>query len=753
MKRFPPSKQAPDATASAYLESRGLNPKGITFKQSSIRVAQEEFSTVAFEVAPGILNHRLIDYGGKDKSRNIGSYKGKVCKTYETLDPQKPLWITEGFIDALSLQSTGKQAVATLSAAHTPDEFLRELPKELKTVILAFDSDFAGSQAIRRHQKWLAEHRADLSVVVCLPPERIDWNDLLLQKKLDEEEFKTGFWRGKLFNAASIQEYHEIWCDLKGNHSRILAWKRQTYWCSATKGKNEDEVELKQKRLLNVELRLMYDLVDSSLEYQHYARHRFRLLHAKRLDATLELTPEDFSNVGILRSRLMSYRAVFFGQTQDLPLLAEYYFNQIPAPPRIRQLQTVGYDPESGAVVLPQRAYAPDGELHKIGSQGYYEKLKVSPFLEKHAIPKLSEIPILPMLDQVDAAFGNRGLLALGYWTAAIFSHTIFEKFGFFPFLSMHGAPRTGKSFLTHFLQKCFGTDWEGLSMSKANTKKGELRILTQFSSLVIPMLEAKTEGYRFDFESILELYNRNSLQIRANTSQDNSTSELQMRCCLAFIQNTEQFASRAAKERVVSLKFNEEDVTDTTYAHWSKLTAYSPEQLANLGHRLWQARHSIEKEIAQEVRELSDMLSAHGVAARRIADNHAIVLAGVLALCNTCGFKNGPELENLFDFTATIALSKIESARSESPLADTFLAALDDLPDPKIIPAEGLSVKRSDGLLYVRMDRALKEIEWRHNLKELLADLKRSDRFVDQRRTSELGTRCRAWVFKDWRG
>ena len=157
--RFPPTKEFPNATASAYLESRGLDPSKIQFRQSSFQIAQEEFSTVAFELAPGILNHRLIDYAGKDKSRNIGSYKGKVCPTYQTLDPKKPLWITEGYIDALSLADAkvGAQAAATLSAAHTPAEFLLGLPTGLKAVVLAFDSDHAGSQATRNQDRNLAE--------------------------------------------------------------------------------------------------------------------------------------------------------------------------------------------------------------------------------------------------------------------------------------------------------------------------------------------------------------------------------------------------------------------------------------------------------------------------------------------------------------------------------------------------------------------------------------------------------------------
>ena len=66
----------------------------------------------------------------------------------------------------------------------------------------------------------------------------------------------------------------------------------------------------------------------------------------------------------------------------------------------------------------------------------------------------------------------------------------------------------------------------------------------------------------------------------------------------------------------------------------------------------------------------------------------------------------------------------KIESAKSETPSADTFLELLESLPD-------GNAVKRSGNNLYFRMGEAMKAIEWpKGSSRELTAEFKRHDNF-----------------------
>ena len=80
------------------------------------------------------------------------------------------------------------------------------------------------------------------------------------------------------------------------------------------------------------------------------------------------------------------------------------------SPPRIRQLYSVGHDPESGCIVFPERLYDCEGTVHDLSKNGFFENFGVSPFLEKNAIAKITKINTEQFLNDLKAAFGNRGL-------------------------------------------------------------------------------------------------------------------------------------------------------------------------------------------------------------------------------------------------------------------------------------------------------------------------------------------------------
>jgi len=149
--------------------------------------------------------------------------------------------------------------------------------------------------------------------------------------------------------------------------------------------------------------------------------------------------------------------------------------------------------------------------------------------------------------------------------------------------------------------------------MRTGNTKKGELRAISQKSSMVTAMLEGRKGKTRFDYDSVLPLYNRNSLQVRAQTTNDNQVHDLKFTGTLAFVQNVEQFISKPAKERVVSIHFTH-DGLDDTYEAWQHLKTYSPEQLAGIGHYILCNRTYFEKEVNREVTDAADYFRTKGV-------------------------------------------------------------------------------------------------------------------------------------------
>ena len=124
----------------------------------------------------------------------------------------------------------------------------------------------------------------------------------------------------------------------------------------------------------------------------------------------------------------------------------------------------------------------------------------------------------------------------------------------------------------------------------------------------------------------------------------------------------------------------------------------------------------------------------------RRIAENHAIAMSGMCLINEVMGREGN--LKDLNDYVIALAKNKVESARSETPLADAFLELIENVDAVD-------AVRREDGLLYVRLSHALKAILWPpSSIKDLHQDLKQCDRFQDHKTCRCFGNPVKAWVF-----
>ena len=750
-KRFPTSKKEPHATATAYLISRGLEPSQIEFNQGKIfdEETKKEYPTVQFKVDKEVFFHRLIDYSGKNKTRIFGSYKGKIWKP-KSFDFEKKTWIVESILDALSLIQSGLQAIATLSSSHLPEEFYSEKTFSKTPVVLAFDADNAGKKATEKHILFFKKIKKE-NYEVAIPPYGKDWNDLLLFDALSKENLvstiEKALWYGRLSQASSPEYYFQIYYEKNKNSSAIFEFRHQLFKGSVKE--KENHVEFSAFRLADCSIDILYSLEDDSIQYQSKTKHRLCLFSSREGKNIIEFSSEELSNLNLFRSKITHYRQTFFGNSQDLLHTTNYLFNK--RTPKIRQCHTLGFDRKSDCFVFSKFLYNPQGNRFQINKEGYFEKQKVAPFREK-TIEDLVEMKPKEFLEVLFQAYFYRGFVALGFWVSSLFSHLIFDKFGFFPFLSMYGDSRCGKSDLTKMLNRCFFLDWEGISMTRANTQKGELRKISQKSSLVSPMLEGRKDKSRFDYDSILTAYNRNSTQIRAKNTNDNETHELPFESTLAFIQNQEQFTSKASKERVISILFREDDLTEQSYKAWQKLSEYSPEQLAYFGHLILQQRNFFQKSFLSEIQEASNSFQSAGIKIDRIAKNHAIVFAGIKLVCEI--FKSEINQKALFEYFCELAQTKIETARTEHLLADYFLECLTR--NKQSIYGElnngGYLIK--DKELIIHMSTALKAISdklgesW--NKTELFEGLKQHDKFIKLGSRRVFGEVLRCWIFRE---
>lgn len=752
-KDYPPTSSNPTATARAYLESRGLNADLIEFKQGEIydRDTKKEYQSLVIE-QDGVKFERLIDYSGKDKNRLTG-YKGKVFVTNGALNPDcETVFVTEGIINALSLEQCGYPAIATYSSGSIPKEWYES--NQHKQFVLAFDNDNAGIKGIQK----TIECFKTLDVThykIALTPRGKDWNDLLIGNQINEKTIEKAYWQGRLSFAKSAFDYFVIYLDRYTNaNTLIFEFKGETFkgYLSAVKVDKVTEYEPHVKRLADCTIRLLHSVIDDSLDDKQRIEHYIELESSREGKGRVRLDATELTALASFKITLQNHRQLFYGNADDLTSVASYLFNQKPKPPKIRALSTIGYDAKSNGFYFPKFMYDVDGRRIDANVDKYFQIANIKPFMScsDTVISRIDDIDLTQFITHLHGAYGNKGLMALGFYVAALFSHDIFEHYGFFPFLSLYGAPHAGKSFVSRLLNRCLFVDSEGQTMTAANTAKGELRKISQKSSLVCALLEGRKDKGRFDYDSILPLYNRNALYSRATTSQDNRTHDLALNAAMSFVWNHELFTLKPAKERVISLHFADADLNESTGAAWTQLNNYSPEQLAGVGHYLLTNRKHFENNLISNAKYAANDLKIKGINVTRIAENHAIALSGIVTLLESLGIENVAGVDvigGLIDYAVERAKDKLETAKTESHIADYFFESIEHL-----TTTDGVATNASNELV-IHLPKVLAHLQQNNNgftnKAELISELKRHDRFVGVKTARCFVKPCEAYHFK----
>jgi 5S rRNA maturation endonuclease (ribonuclease M5) len=787
-KDYPPTPSNPTATARAYLESRGLNPDLIEFKQGKIydRDTKKEYQSLVIE-QDGVKFERLIDYSGKDKNR-LSKYSGKVYQNKfalmnddewhvyaEGLDvpswlkgidgkvklfaQQKAVFIVEGIIDALSLESIGIAAIATYSSDSIPKEWYEQNAD--KKFILAFDNDAAGINATKKTIEFLTElgGRVVINRGIALPPRGKDWNDLLVSNIFSDDShentrlFDKFEWYGLLTTAKSAQDYYETYRGGYGSDNffqsttLIFEFNNWIYkgWTVIKRKDGEDVTEHKVKMIADCSIKLLHSVIDDTQDDKQLMEHYVEI-KSNQGKGRIRLDASELTRLDSFKIALANHRQLFCGDGNDLTALASYLFK--PNPPKIRALNTIGYDKKSNGFYFPKFMYDVDGRRIDANVDKYFTVANIKPFMDcaDTVTSRIDDIDLKQFIQNLHGAYGNKGLMALGFYVSGLFSDLIFDHYGFFPFLSLYGDPHAGKSFVSKLLNRCLFVDSEGQTMSKANTAKGELRKISQKSSLVCALLEGRKDAARFDYDSILPLYNRHSLYDRATTSQDNRVHSLMLKAPISFVWNHECFTLKPAKERVISLHFADADLNESTGAAWTQLNNYSPEQLAGVGHYLLKNRKLFENKLIKSCQKSADILKTNGINVTRIAENHAIALAGIFTLLESLQLESSFD-DALVDYTIERAKNKLETAKSESHLADYFFESIEGLKTTDGVATNSLNE------LVVHLSKVLAYLQQNNNgfnnKGELIAELKRHDRFVGIKTTKCFGKACDAYHFR----
>jgi hypothetical protein len=512
--------------------------------------------------------------------------------------------------------------------------------------------------------------------------------------------------------------------------------------------------DLNVRQILDCEIKMLHSILDDTNHLEPKLSHIVETNSKREGKRRLRFESNELASVQHFKSQLATVQQISQCKADDLNLLVKELYKA--KAPKIREMQYLGYDKKSECFVFPHFLYDTAGNRHALNSSGYFD-VGLMPYRDNScvkAVQELSAKEVGEFLDNLFLAFGYKGILALSFWIGATFSHVVFEQYGLFPMLSFYGATHSGKSTLSKMLNQCFFVDWEGITMTKGNTFKSELRKISQKSSLVIPMLEfTSVDSATFNMDTLLGAYNRNPIGSRAAFSNDNQTIDIPIHGALAFVQNYEPFKSRAQKERVVSIYFPDDEL-DTASDSFQWLIKRSSIELAGIGDYILRNRGYFETRINPVVDKITSILITRGVKLDRIAKNYAITAAGVILLLKQLKQDQISNLCNLSDYIKYVeeaAKYKCLHSASDLDMAEEWLAIAE-------AASEREGVVRKGGKLFVVAAMFGSYVARVHpnmfERKSLHSELERHHRFIDKNKNVHLNLpegskKYKCWEFK----
>lgn len=692
-KQFRPTKAEPNRPAREYLRSRGIIQAAEELKfEYWPNVRKTGSGAVMFPVATDekgkqTYNGRLFNPPPETgKTHNSGSTAGRHWRhPGREYRPDEKTFITEGILDALSLIELGRQAIAVLAAGQDPGKV--DLADLKSNLVFAFDNDTAGARATR---KWLTTYpEAD----AILPDAGQDWNDLLCSgdPETAAKRFQDGLPRfrvnAKLALAITAREYVDIYRDFYGTVPGLFEFGGET-WFSSIRKKGDDtqvSVELAGRFTLRVQSFLLDRSNPARTEY----RYHLKITPAKGRPVIATATGRDLANS--LRANeffLTHAKQAWPGGKQATSALCDR-ITSAKNTPEVRQLTLTGYDVDSGWYVFNDYAIDQGGTVHHPDAAGLYKVsarewcAAASHAREKSIKPAATDPDVKKIYELLLAAWGDNAAFALAWMVGSWHGNQVKERLNWLPFLSLHGDVQAGKSALVTLLNACQGHQGEGLPLSQLNTKKALARSIARESGRFVALLEDNGRNDRaFDYSILLTAYNKGPLQLQASFSNDLRTNEAPFQGALLFCQNAEPFTSKAERERVISLHFKHDDLTDQTRAAHDALFAFPLPQLARIMVATLQQRTAIEGAWFKEYEEAVKHLAV--VDNRRILQNHALVLAFHRLFCQAHGIKH-----DLTVFTLELAAKKCETAAAQDYTPAThFFENLNELEKSKLTAA-----------------------------------------------------------------
>ncbi len=719
---YPPTQADPNATARAYLKSRGLDPTRFRFEQGIWKERGHSIPTVTFECSWTASRwHRLIDIlkGIEGKARwdkdDGNAYQGQAWFASGEIDENKMLWIVEGIFEALSIgQGLGFQAAATFSASHVPTNFYEKLSRK-QPICIALNSDTAGEEGTFKHFRILKEMGFE-NVKVAQPPDGKDWNDLLrlgqFRQERREQTLKDAMWRGKLLLAGCIEDYRKVFEERfkskDGYYHGLLVFKGETYFCDTREegsGSNRQKVAVTQK-ILNAEIRRAFTQI--SEEKQFNPEHRDFLKITKvgsRQPRIIELSAAELVNPTKLKESLKSKANVLLIEASQKVVNAVVLQLEKDKAPNVRLVERLGYDKKSDCFVFGKFLYDKNGKRHQANTDGFFAKQGLVCQTDEDLIEHYELIDLKKVISLIRRIYGNQGLMVLAFFVATLLKSDCISRKSAFPHLSLSGLKGSGKTTLIDFCNQAGFQLWTGINASRSSTPKGLSRALHHRHSLVIPYNESNGQMIGLDENQLLTAYEGGSLYTRAAKTNDSSIINLPFDGSLLFVQNHEPFSIGAVKERVISLKFknvSEGGVTEDSRKAMKELNRMTKEERAGIGHQILSHLKEIRQQFFEHLDETENELVRH-LQSPRVAFTHSVLLSACQALLNKAGFQCS-EIANMKIAEETLSLAKAKDQKSggENDIANTFFENFEQLLNRGVEDSKGNVHKLIQGEHYL---------------------------------------------------
>jgi len=795
-----PDPNDPKGLAKRHIAARGLKLEGKDewFSQGNYKNPDtgRSYDTVKFVFPNGEKNliwQRLIGVNKGDKSRTFGLYQGKLYFLPNVkLGEVKEVWITEGIFKSWALDDFGLAAGTALSSSNkylTFEEFGQARPK----LIFAGDYDpINEKKGTRAGVVWakVAQERAQemgFPTALAFPPEGIDWDDLAKEGKLNQEAIDEALWRGRLEESKNAEAYAKLLFERSKRKTLVFNYKNQLFGC--TKKEVDEEASYMIETLGNFGLEFLYVEIDQITEDAGYSV-RIHYIHGKGSKVVC-LTAGAISATGKLRETILNKApgAFFHGQDNWLKtMLLQNFQTQADI---VRVLSKTGYDPQTEAYVFPSFAFGSDGQAY-LPNKLEYTDLGDRNFVKKVADPTLKKLPfIVPpneteflWFDDFYAAFGNKGLVTLAYFTASLFAEQIRKRLEAFPFLLLLGEPGTGKSTLLRFIWKLLcRPGFEGTPLSETSSKIGLHRTMEHFCNLPTVLLEGEEgeddKGRKvtpFNFEHTKTWYNHAGIiRTVGIKSAGNETYTSYFESALVIAQNGEVEASTAVLERFNRLLFSKDP------NQFNREKAQNAKRIAGLGPEIGGYLGFVLKNQVKAKRLFFEAFPEQTAWLHpekpdpqnklaplkndRIVFNHTILLAAGNMVVKLLGLDR-QVFTSYANFVRDLAYDREDTLRSDSATVSDFFEQVRKLahddkywkPNPKHPEEQAFTLNHSikPDVLAISMteiESAFRSAGWAFEKDRLYGELKKAKEFKFEHSNHPVKSRfsgtVKCWVFQ----